>query len=1125
MKQFFTLSTISARLFAVLLGLVLCSGNYGLQAQTIPTPPQTDEILPPDNGAAGKADPGDKIRYKVTIDNTHPSTPATDVKLNVVPDPRTTLDPLSFRTSPVAVNDAYPCTGNVGLNVLAASGLLANDFDDNPAGLTATAGTFPTTSGGSIMIASNGSFMYTPPPGFTGSDTYTYTLNDGNSVPPAPLTDMATVTFTVSNLIWFIDNASVAATSDGRLTSPFKTLADFNAGSAAAGDVIYIEHTGTAYTGGIVLQNGERLFGKGHTGAANLSGVLPFALAANSKTLPAINGSRPIIENAAGDGILLASGNTVRGLEIGYCSDFAIDDNGDVGTLTISEVNINTLGGGFRTDNGGTLAVTLDDLTSAGGTYGVNLTNCAGTFTINGGTISNPTTAGVLISGGSVVFNSSGAITTNAGLAVDIDNHDSGNATFSGNITSTGMGIRVQNCGGGTKTFSGTSKSLSTGANTAVNLLNNTGATIDFTNGGLVINTTTGTGFSATGGGTVNVAGAGNTITKSGNSNALNIASTNAGGSGITFAGINVTGGTGTAISITTSTGTKNLGTVTVARAGGGTGIFATSAGTLNVTGGTINSGNQVAIDINGAVLGVVLTSVSANGANKGMDIANTTGSFTINGDSPTNTNGSGGTIQNITTRGAEFFSVTNITLRNMAFTNANTADGGGLGACDATQTLTLSCNAALYLRNVNTLVLTNIDVNGTEEQGLNGINITNMTMADCSFINCGNQQYEGSMKIRDLQGTCSITNSTFTFPEDEDVEIFNSSTAAALNLTVTDCVFSDNFDNPIANTGLFIQAASNVTNTINVDECNFLRLKGRGVDIRASAGTMNVNVTDCLISKDVKRFMAGAFVIASGTAIMNINVNRNTIAMANAPGIAIQGSGSSTFNARVNNNTITGPYACGVCTAGSVAEMDPCTCTGQGISIAAIGTSSGIAEAVSNTISGLDNGAYGIGVNSQEDGTLNVLLSTNNITVSNDSDFGIDILASGPTVSPTVCARVINNTVSIVGGAGPAHFRARASGAGTNVNLQSPGGTAAAVWDMNGNMPLSTAIGAVISGSTAGGGTLTFAGMCSTPGHPTAMIDPFDPIPGSRLLELKEQTGMAGLNAPQIHFFPSNSE
>ena len=59
---------------------------------------------------------------------------------------------------------------------------LARLLDDAPAGLTVTAGTFATTQGGSITIAANGSFSYNPPRGFEGTDTYAYTLNDGNAV-------------------------------------------------------------------------------------------------------------------------------------------------------------------------------------------------------------------------------------------------------------------------------------------------------------------------------------------------------------------------------------------------------------------------------------------------------------------------------------------------------------------------------------------------------------------------------------------------------------------------------------------------------------------------------------------------------------------------------------------------------------------------------------------------------------------------------------------------------------------------------------------------------------------------------------------------------------------------------
>jgi len=99
-----------------------------LQAQTIPPPIQTDEIIN-NAGDPAKADPGDRIRYKVTITNTGMAD-GTGVQLNVTPDMLTTFVPGSFKSSPLALPDAYTCTGNVGISVPAASGVKANDFDD-----------------------------------------------------------------------------------------------------------------------------------------------------------------------------------------------------------------------------------------------------------------------------------------------------------------------------------------------------------------------------------------------------------------------------------------------------------------------------------------------------------------------------------------------------------------------------------------------------------------------------------------------------------------------------------------------------------------------------------------------------------------------------------------------------------------------------------------------------------------------------------------------------------------------------------------------------------------------------------------------------------------------------------
>lgn len=67
-----------------------------------------------------------------------------------------------------AVPFLKPCTGN----------LLANDSDADGDAITAVAGVFTTAHGGTITIAANGNFRYTPPEAFHGTDLYTYQVRD-----------------------------------------------------------------------------------------------------------------------------------------------------------------------------------------------------------------------------------------------------------------------------------------------------------------------------------------------------------------------------------------------------------------------------------------------------------------------------------------------------------------------------------------------------------------------------------------------------------------------------------------------------------------------------------------------------------------------------------------------------------------------------------------------------------------------------------------------------------------------------------------------------------------------------------------------------------------------------------
>jgi len=95
----------------------------------------------------------------------------------------------AINDAPVAAADSYATDQNTAL-VAAAPGVLGNDSDVDGDTLTASLVTGPTH--GILTFQANGSFTYTPVPGFTGQDNFIYQASDG-----ALLSDPTTVTITV----------------------------------------------------------------------------------------------------------------------------------------------------------------------------------------------------------------------------------------------------------------------------------------------------------------------------------------------------------------------------------------------------------------------------------------------------------------------------------------------------------------------------------------------------------------------------------------------------------------------------------------------------------------------------------------------------------------------------------------------------------------------------------------------------------------------------------------------------------------------------------------------------------------------------------------------------------------
>ena len=104
-----------------------------------------------------------------------------------------TVNVANVNDAPVANNDNYSMNQDTTLTVLPASGVLANDTDIDGPTLSAMLVSGPSNAA-AFGFNADGSFSYTPLPGFTGVDTFDYKADDGTDD-----SNLATVTITVSD--------------------------------------------------------------------------------------------------------------------------------------------------------------------------------------------------------------------------------------------------------------------------------------------------------------------------------------------------------------------------------------------------------------------------------------------------------------------------------------------------------------------------------------------------------------------------------------------------------------------------------------------------------------------------------------------------------------------------------------------------------------------------------------------------------------------------------------------------------------------------------------------------------------------------------------------------------------
>jgi len=546
---------------------------------------ETSSLTPP----PGNVDPGDVLYHKLIITN-NGTTDATEVTIEDTFSGETMVAG-TLNVSPIAFNDSFTAVGNTVLRVglagqeaLGANGnpsgnpsliqnfnLLSNDrgsstlgtgiiAGDNVQGFQIRPATGTSGQGGSFTVFADGSFTYVNQAGDTGTDTFTYTIEDagldGNYATTGDnLTSTATVSINLTGEVWYVD-ASAVSNGTGTSANPFNSITNLNAANKdGQGDTIYVEGTaGTPATGAIVLEADQLLVG---TGAD---------LKVAGYTLATAGANSHISSNVTnGYTVTVATNNTIAGINIvgtGSNTGGITDQAGSFGTLSLNPAALNTATPGYQsTINSTGAAISLSDgaiagnglssTTSSGGFNNVGLFNITGTLALGGGSMTTATNSSFLVAGGTVSTTYTGNITqADTGALLDVQNHN-GTLTFSsGTLSATnGFGLGFNNADG-TYHFNGTTTLA--GGDAGIDIVGGSTGTFNFTTG-TTITSPTGTALRINGS-DANVTYAGN-ITQANNAAMVDI---NDHSGTVTFGGtLDATNGSG--LQFSDSDGTYNF--------------------------------------------------------------------------------------------------------------------------------------------------------------------------------------------------------------------------------------------------------------------------------------------------------------------------------------------------------------------------------------------------------------------------------------------------------------------------------------------------------------------------------------------------------------------------------------
>ena len=493
--------------------------------------------------------------------------------------------------------------------------------------------------------------------------------------------------------------------------------------------------------------------------------------------------------------------------------------------------------------------------------------------------------------------------------------------------------------------------------------------------------------------------------------------------------------GTRPAVQSTVTLGTNsrlqgvNLAITTAATSG----VVASGRTGLVVNEVAVSTTSGIAVNLANSGGAIVLTSVSSNGAPNGINLLNTTGSFEVTGDGPSDPTdltrgrttarsgggtlvlGSGGTIQNSSGVGALLVNATNVALRNLTVQNGAS---DGINA-DTSTNLTLD----------NVLVTGHAGARGLRAQTLTGLalqhveisnNATNVGVEATSIANvdfgtrrpcapCG----EG------LRGTATVANSLFQTTRENLWLLWQASTST-LAMTVT----NSGFETTAIGAGLNVTAwdTANVSWSVSGSLFSGIATFGFSYGGNDSSGGGTISVTsNSFVNVGVDTNVGHQGLGKTLTLDLSANTTRQALVTGSSTSLgALTGAVSNAttlLRGTMSNNVV-----------GNAAVANSGSDLGSGMAVEARGAGTVTLGVRNNVVRQIKQDAGFLASANGGSGRLNLTLNDNDFQVNTTAAFpyaGVDLISGGGGAldSTRVCLNLLKgaapHNVAFIGGAG----------------------------------------------------------------------------------------------------------